>query len=636
MENNEEKLKISFDINLIEHLGIKLYSTIPPMIAELVSNAWDADAHNVYLKFINEPQKRIEIVDDGHGMNFSELNESFLKIGRNRRVSLGNDKTPSGRNVLGKKGLGKLSMFGIGKNIEVSTVKSGIENRFVMNFNKLKEKSEEHMYEPEIIKHDVLTDEHDGTTIIITEIGRKTDFNIGSIRNNLLKRFKIFSDDFIVHINDDPELEIKANLLLEDKCQFKWNFPTDFEADFAAKEENLELYNFGVEKKVVGTIMTSETPISNEEQGIVLYSRNKLVNENDKFNSRGNDNFFQYMFGSFDVDFVDADKTIDNCSTDRKSLAWDNYENEELDSLHKLLCKIVDFTQKKWREKRSKEKEIKVTELGVDVEKWLNSLNQTEKGLAKKLTSAILENDKIDEETSAEYISTIKDMYGFQGFKDFTQKLSDLDSLGNENAIKLLTDWKNIEDKEYAKIAMGRIETINQFEKFINEDASETKVIQKFLEEFPWLLDPKMSKFEREVTYSELLKKKFPEIDVPEHNRRLDFLCNNDAGIIHIIELKRPSVKIGDKQLNQIRDYVAFFKTLYPSKADSVVGFLISNNITTEPNEQITIKALESQKIYVRTYTELLTEAREYNKKFFDKYYELEESQKITLLDFNK
>ena len=81
MENNEEKLKISFDINLIEHLGIKLYSTIPPMIAELVSNAWDADAHNVYLKFINEPQKRIEIVDDGHGMNFSELNESFLKIG---------------------------------------------------------------------------------------------------------------------------------------------------------------------------------------------------------------------------------------------------------------------------------------------------------------------------------------------------------------------------------------------------------------------------------------------------------------------------------------------------------------------------------------------------------------------------
>ncbi len=631
----EEKLKISFDINLIEHLGIKLYSTIPPMIAELVSNAWDADAHVVSLKFINEPEKRIEISDDGAGMTFLELNESFLKIGRNRRVSLNSDLTLGGRKALGKKGLGKLSMFGIGKNIEVSTVKDGLENRFLMNFNKLKEKSEEHMYEPEIIKYNEPTTNSSGTTIIITEIERKTNFNIESIRNNLLNRFKIFSDDFIIHINDDVNLDIKDNLKLEDNCQFKWSFPSDFTNDFANKAENLALYNFGVSKGVTGTIMTSETPISNEDQGIALYSRNKLVNEKDKYNSRGNDNFFQYMFGSFDVDFVDNDNSIDNCSTDRKSLAWDNYENEELETLHKLLCKIVDFTQKKWRNQRTKTKEKKVSELGVDVEKWINSLNETKKSLAKKLTSAILENDNIDEKTSADYISTIKDMYGFQGFKEFTTKLESLDKLNDEDALKLLVDWKTIEEKEFAKIAMGRIETINQFEKFINEDASETKVIQKFLEEFPWLLDPKMSKFEREVTYSNLLKQQFPEYDIPEHDRRIDFLCNNDAGIVHIIELKRPSVKIGDKQLNQIRDYVAFFKSVYPTKADSVVGFLISNNITTEPNVQITIKGLESQKIYVRTYTELLTEAREYNKKFYEKYYELEEKENINLLDYN-
>lgn len=40
-------LEISFDLNTIDHLGVKLYSTIPPMIAELVANAWDADATNV-------------------------------------------------------------------------------------------------------------------------------------------------------------------------------------------------------------------------------------------------------------------------------------------------------------------------------------------------------------------------------------------------------------------------------------------------------------------------------------------------------------------------------------------------------------------------------------------------------------
>ena len=95
-----------------------------------MSNAWDADANNVYIYFGDE-QKTIKIVDDGKGMSFDELNEQFLRVGRNRRVDLDTDVTESGRKILGKKGLGKLSMFGIGKKITVTTVQSGIENSFV-------------------------------------------------------------------------------------------------------------------------------------------------------------------------------------------------------------------------------------------------------------------------------------------------------------------------------------------------------------------------------------------------------------------------------------------------------------------------------------------------------------------------
>ena len=79
----QKELQVTFDINTIDHLGVKLYSTIPPMIAELVSNAWDADANNVYINFKNEGEKTITVSDDGIGMTFSELNDYFLKIGRN-------------------------------------------------------------------------------------------------------------------------------------------------------------------------------------------------------------------------------------------------------------------------------------------------------------------------------------------------------------------------------------------------------------------------------------------------------------------------------------------------------------------------------------------------------------------------
>ena len=69
----QKELQVTFDINTIDHLGVKLYSTIPPMIAELVSNAWDADANNVYINFKNEGEKTITVSDDGIGMTFDSI-----------------------------------------------------------------------------------------------------------------------------------------------------------------------------------------------------------------------------------------------------------------------------------------------------------------------------------------------------------------------------------------------------------------------------------------------------------------------------------------------------------------------------------------------------------------------------------
>ena len=262
----QKELQVTFDINTIDHLGVKLYSTIPPMIAELVSNAWDADANNVYINFKNEGEKTITVSDDGIGMTFSELNDYFLKIGRNRRVEMHKDETDGGRKVLGKKGLGKLSMFGIGKKITISTVKSGIKNTFVMDYEQLKD-CEGNVYKPTVIDYCIKTDEKNGTSFFIEHLSRKSDFDTETYK-------------------------------------FK------------------DLFEFGKVKGVQGKIYTSQTPLNKDVQGIVLFSRGKLVQEHSSFDDRANDNFFQYMSGSFDVDFIDNSFDVDNCSTDRKSLAW--------------------------------------------------------------------------------------------------------------------------------------------------------------------------------------------------------------------------------------------------------------------------------------------------------------------------
>ena len=613
----KKELQVSFDITTIDHLGVKLYSTIPPMIAELVSNAWDADAHIVKIHFNENGAQSISVQDDGLGMSFDELNTKFLKIGRNRRIESGSDKTPSFRPVLGKKGLGKLSMFGIGKKITISTVKNGLKNTFVMDYDEIKGLDNKEYYKPRIIECDQQTSEANGTLILIEELAKKSGFDVAAYRQGLLSRFRIFSSDFVVEINDDDSLKIDKNVYDSEKSQFSWTFPKDYQNDC---HEFAELYNFACANKIKGSIYTAATPLTKDKQGIILFSRGKLVQENKAFSERGNDNFFQYMAGEFTVDFVDAALDVDNCSTDRKSLAWDTYCNDDLVKLKIFMERIVAITQKKWRLQRKEDKEKKLNETGIEIKLWLDSLSQVEQPLAKKLVDAILGNDDISKEAAASYIVCIKDMYSFTGFQSFTKKLESMNALDSENAIKLLTDWSEIEAKEYAKISLGRIKTIEQFDKYIRENASETKVIQKFLEEFPWLLDPKMSKFEREKTYSKILKERFDDskLDIP--NRRIDFLCTNSSGIVHIIELKRPNIKITRDELNQITDYVDFIEKQFPGNVKEVKGYLISNNMEIDSNVEKTRKGLESQNIFVKSYSDLLAEARRYNNELYALY----------------
>ncbi|WP_232816101.1 ATP-binding protein [Chryseobacterium capnotolerans] len=54
-------------------------------------------------------------------MSFDEVNNYFLRIGRNRREE--NQESQCGRIPTGKKGLGKLALFGIGDKITISTSK---------------------------------------------------------------------------------------------------------------------------------------------------------------------------------------------------------------------------------------------------------------------------------------------------------------------------------------------------------------------------------------------------------------------------------------------------------------------------------------------------------------------------------
>lgn len=128
----DNKLVMRFEAHTIEHLGVKMYSHTPPAIAELIANSYDACAKEVNIRLYSGDPFRIEVEDNGDGMTFNEVNNHFLRIGRNRRKE--QQPNSCGRKPTGKKGLGKLALFGLGNKITIITKKDRQQVKFTLDY----------------------------------------------------------------------------------------------------------------------------------------------------------------------------------------------------------------------------------------------------------------------------------------------------------------------------------------------------------------------------------------------------------------------------------------------------------------------------------------------------------------------
>ncbi len=617
---NNNGFKIEFDKNTIDHLGIKLYSSFPPVIAELISNSYDADAEKVEIK-IDYNNKVVTVTDNGTGMTHNELNQHFLVIGRNRRMAegVGVSKIKK-RKVTGKKGLGKLAVFGIARTIEVYSVKNNLKNAFSINYDDMKSKVSAE-YRPKVIFENEITDDNPGTIVRIKEIKQRSIMDIESLAYNLSRRFSFYDIDFEVKLVDENSKEEKTitrSIYFDRlKKEFTWVFPDDFNNEIKTINELKRLSEYGV----TGKVYTKATPLGKKDSGFLLYVRNKLASENVFFDDRASDIFNGYVTGYFNIDFIDDSNDSDYISTDRKSILWEL--DEDTEQLKQSLHKLVSVVSNSWRKKRNTLKEEKLR-LPEDFFEGMSKLEISSINKVKDtLIANSIETDNV--ESLKRILDSMKMLYKFESFQAYITELDD-EELTLDKVEKITNDWEYIEAKELAKISVGRIKAIEQFEKYVRDNSSETKVIQPFLEKFPWILDPRITILEREVTFKKILKENFPDDELEESNRRLDFLCNLVNGELIIIELKRPSIKISLKEIRQAREYERFLlKNHKESIAKGIKTFLISDRFDMDEETKDFYVSLEKdQKLSIKSYSDLLQKAIQYNKDYITRYKEIE------------
>ncbi len=194
-----QPLVMRFAAGAVKHFGLHMYSTAVPAIAEIVSNAWDADASDVWIDIpLGEPITSASVItirDNGAGMTYDECNDSYLVVGRDRREMEKKDRSPKGRPVMGHKGLGKFAPFGITDIVKVSTTKGGKRTVFEMDYRKMvppKGSANDEFvkeYRPVVIEAEVSTKEKDGTLLELRNLRLQRAISEDIFQQAMTRRF---------------------------------------------------------------------------------------------------------------------------------------------------------------------------------------------------------------------------------------------------------------------------------------------------------------------------------------------------------------------------------------------------------------------------------------------------------------
>lgn len=320
----DKRLYLSFHGRIIDSLGIQMYQSPVAAIAELIANAWDADAASVAVTLPTELDADAEIVvrDDGGGMTFVECQKHYLNVGRNRRTE--RETSRLGRPLLGRKGIGKFAGFGIARVMEIETVsaETGERTSFRLNLDFLR--SEEFVSsetrEIEVLQAtgpDEATKASHGTTIRLKTLALSRQPTQGQFNQSMARRF-VFAQataGFAVTING---IQLPADAdPIGNPVEFV--FPRDYAAD--ERPEGLTVVTDGWAEEVVQgehrvrwQVKFTGKPIGEEEfRGVAIYCGIKVAQTPFFFQLSGGlagQHGQQYMTGRVRADYLDGGRQL--------------------------------------------------------------------------------------------------------------------------------------------------------------------------------------------------------------------------------------------------------------------------------------------------------------------------------------
>jgi hypothetical protein len=646
--------KFDVDVNVINHLGVGLYSSTPAALTELVANAWDADASEVTID-IDPGAETITIQDDGHGMTPQEIQERFLNVGFSRRGPKGADaKSASGkRQVMGRKGIGKLAMFALADKLMISSqTKMTAPVGFTIDVPAFRTALANHKstFLPEF-SPTPLPKGH-GTRIEMKQVLKGLKTTESFLRVKLARRFSIIGgQDFTLKLNNSPVT--KEDRGFYEHVQFLWIFD-----DASLKEilplcknlaslpvkpkpkEKVELCTAplpnvvtvdGKQYQINGYIASVEQPkqlgAKDDSANILSIFANGRVFAEDVLHEANSAKYYQnYLVGEIHANFLDAD-SVDRATASREAIKKDDPAYQALIAVVRSSLEEISNKWDTWR-----------TALGLNENEpenaailgWIATLpDERDKKAATKLMTSI-KNAVVhaDPKKNAEAQSVLYRgaIVGFERLR-LRNQLAQLDVLTDvlsPEFAAIFSGLDSLEETAYAEITQQRLRIVEKFAAIANNPSTLEKVAQKYLFKHLWLLDPAWDRVtgraQMEMTLTEHIKKVVPD----STGARLDISYRASSGKHVVVELKKPSITnlSFDKLFSQVNKYKKsvekYYQTHEPEKP--VPGLDIYVLVAKAPAgyDEDDKKALAAVSGRIITYSQLINDAKNAYQEYLD------------------
>ena len=635
----ETPYEMSLSLNVLNHLGLNLYSNVPAVLSEAVANAWDADAEQVSVR-IEPEEKRIEIVDDGHGMDGEDVNNRYLRVGYRRREDDDrSNRTPKhNRPVMGRKGIGKLSLFSIAETVKVFTTKDGERHAFRMNVDEIKDAiGEEEVaastVQPQIYTPTVLDefpeDLEQGTKIVLENLKKRVHTAEGALKKRLARRFSILEPEynFSVRVNGE-DIDITDRDYFH-KIQFLWTFGDDQYVDYCRDDKLQEHEHRGSTTEsgyeVEGWIGTVEKPrdlVEDHPGGdseaddlnkISLMVRGKMAKADLMEDFNDSRMFTKYLVGEIHADFLDADDMEDIATSNREDVVRDDSRYQEL--LNFLRVELNHIANR-WGYLRNEQGSEEARQIEV-IDMWYESLSPENRDQAQKLFGK-LNQMAIDNEDNRKELFKFG-VLAFENLK-YKQNLEQLDSTSTENTrevARILDDLEDIESTRTHQTVTQRLRVIEKLQQKLENNALET-VLQEHISEHPWLLDPSWERTAGTDLMEEWLRIDFSE-EEDEAAGRLDLKHVRTAGKHIVIDLKRPEYNPSQNELEshaeQYREKLGSLLTRSGRANEPIEVVFVVGQPPDDDDGKVTArrpnKSLDVDNARVQLYQNLLESSRE-------------------------